>query len=235
MWLMVDFCYILCRGRQSFSFILKKYVGYAKKHFNEGSTIVFYGYPEDAAKSTKTVERIRRTKKHIAGYVMFDESMSATMSQENFLSIYKNKQRLINMLCVKFQNEDFVLKQADHLIIKSALDNEKMSQCLVVIGEDMDLLVIMTASTNSESIFFLKPGIGKVGDALCCAATLSIAPYNKGKYFVSSCVQWLRHHICSLQAGEEEIYEYSELQQDMNIFRDENACWDDRTESFDRL
>ncbi|GBN33552.1 hypothetical protein AVEN_121618-1 [Araneus ventricosus] len=34
---------------------------------------------------------------------MFDESMSSTMSQEN-------KQRLINMLCVKFQKEVFVVK-----------------------------------------------------------------------------------------------------------------------------
>ncbi|GBO04184.1 hypothetical protein AVEN_84353-1 [Araneus ventricosus] len=53
-----------------------------------------YATAEDAAKSTKSVERIRRTKKHIAGYVMFDESMSSTMSQEKFLSNDKNKQRL---------------------------------------------------------------------------------------------------------------------------------------------
>ncbi|GBN33863.1 hypothetical protein AVEN_238245-1 [Araneus ventricosus] len=77
---------VLWQANESFSFILKKYVDYAKKLFNEGATIVFYRYPEDAAKSTKSVERIRRTKKHIAGYVVSDESMSATMSQENILS-----------------------------------------------------------------------------------------------------------------------------------------------------
>ncbi|GBO37836.1 hypothetical protein AVEN_233898-1 [Araneus ventricosus] len=85
-----------------------------------------------------------------------------------------------------------------------------MPQFVVVVGEAIDLSVIMTASTNSENIFFLKPGIGKVGDALCCVATLSIAPYNKGKYSVSSCVQWLRYHICSFQVGEEDISERSE-------------------------
>ncbi|GBM00314.1 hypothetical protein AVEN_32653-1 [Araneus ventricosus] len=109
------------QAKKSFPFILKKYVDYAEKHFNEGATIVFYGYSEDAEKRRKSVERIRRIKKHIAGYVMFDESMSATLSQENILSNDKNHQRLINMLRVKFQEEGFVVKQADYLILKSAV------------------------------------------------------------------------------------------------------------------
>ncbi|GBO32711.1 hypothetical protein AVEN_77434-1 [Araneus ventricosus] len=50
---------------------------------------------------------------------------------------------------------------------------------------------------------------------------------NKRQYFISSCVQWLRYHICSFQAGEEEIYQCSELQQVVNIFCDEKACPDD--------
>ncbi|GBO33863.1 hypothetical protein AVEN_169795-1 [Araneus ventricosus] len=84
------------------------------------------------------------------------------------------------MLCVKFQNEGFVVKQveeyADYLIIKSALEIEKRSQCVMVVGEDIDLLVIIAAATNSANIFFLKPGSGKAEDALYCAATLNIAP-----------------------------------------------------------
>ncbi|GBL80607.1 hypothetical protein AVEN_225287-1 [Araneus ventricosus] len=135
------------------------------------------------------------------------------MSQEKFLSNDKNKQRLINMLCVKFEKEGFVVKQAeedaDYLTIKSTLEIEKGSQCIVVVGEDIDLLVILTASTNSENIFFfLKLGRGKTEDALYCAATSNIdCSTHKGQYFVSSCVQWLRYHICSFQAGEEEIYQ----------------------------
>ncbi|GBL95470.1 hypothetical protein AVEN_34838-1 [Araneus ventricosus] len=84
------------------------------------------------------------------------------------------------MLRVKFQKEGFVVNQAeedaDYLIIKSALEIEKRSQYVVVVGEDIDLLVIMAASINSENIFFLKPGKGKVEDALYYAATLNIAP-----------------------------------------------------------
>ncbi|GBL94683.1 hypothetical protein AVEN_83996-1 [Araneus ventricosus] len=77
--------------------------------------------------------------------------------------------------------EGFVAKQAeedaDYLLIESALEIEKRSQCVVVVGEDIDLLVITAASTNSENIFFLKPGRGKAEDALYCAATLNIAPH----------------------------------------------------------
>ncbi|GBM02725.1 hypothetical protein AVEN_40801-1 [Araneus ventricosus] len=103
------------------------------------------------------------------------------MSQEKFLSNDKNKQRLINMLCVKFQKEGFVVKQAQknagYLIIKSSLEIEKSSQCLVVVGEDIVLMVIMTSSTNSEHNFFLKPRRGETGDALYCTASLNIAPH----------------------------------------------------------
>ncbi|GBN83732.1 hypothetical protein AVEN_265741-1 [Araneus ventricosus] len=84
------------------------------------------------------------------------------------------------MLCVKVRKEGFVVKQAeeyaDYLIIKSALEIEKRSQCVVVVGEDIDLLVIITASTNSKNIFILKPGRSKAEDALYCAATLNIVP-----------------------------------------------------------
>ncbi|GBN74287.1 hypothetical protein AVEN_35322-1 [Araneus ventricosus] len=72
---------VLWQAKESFSFILKQYVDYAKKYFNERASTIFYGYPEDADKSTKSVERMRRTKKHISDYVMFDESMSASLSQ----------------------------------------------------------------------------------------------------------------------------------------------------------
>ncbi|GBO33873.1 hypothetical protein AVEN_200143-1 [Araneus ventricosus] len=92
----------------------------------------------------------------------------------------------------------FVVKQAeeyaDYLIIKSALEIEKRSQCVVVVGEDIDFLVIIAASTNSENIFFLKPG-----------------------------------------RGEEEIYQSSEPQQVVNIFRDENACPDDIDEAGEKV
>ncbi|GBL86978.1 hypothetical protein AVEN_218702-1 [Araneus ventricosus] len=70
--------------------------------------------------------------------------MSSTISQEKFLSNDKNKQRLINMLCVKLQKEVFVVNQAQEMLIKSALEIEK--------------------GHNSENIFFSKPKIAAASE-----------------------------------------------------------------------
>ncbi|GBM55378.1 hypothetical protein AVEN_120177-1 [Araneus ventricosus] len=85
------------------------------------------------------------------------------------------------MVFVKFQKEGLFGRQSeedtDCLIIKSALEIEKELQCVMVVGEDTKRLVIMAASTNSENIFFLKPGKCKAADALYCSATLNIARF----------------------------------------------------------
>ncbi|GBM57821.1 hypothetical protein AVEN_22074-1 [Araneus ventricosus] len=75
---------VLRQAKELFSFILKKYVDYAKTHLNKGTTIVSDGYNEESAKCTKSVEPIRRTKKHIVDYVMFYKLMSATCPKRNF-------------------------------------------------------------------------------------------------------------------------------------------------------
>ncbi|GBM34684.1 hypothetical protein AVEN_191839-1 [Araneus ventricosus] len=103
------------------------------------------------------------------------------MSQEKFSSNDKNKQMLINMVCVKFQKEGFTVKQAqeddDYLIIKSALEIGKRSQCVVIVGEYIDLFVIMTASTNSINIFFLNPGRASLPLTTAAACEHSLRSY----------------------------------------------------------
>ncbi|GBN61963.1 hypothetical protein AVEN_148396-1 [Araneus ventricosus] len=105
--------------------------------------------------------------------------MSATVfPREFFYQIIRTSKGYVLRLCIKFQKEGFVNQAEeddDYLIIKSALKIEKRLKFVVVVG-DIDLLVITAASTNSENIFFLKPGRGKAEDALYCAATLNIAP-----------------------------------------------------------
>lgn len=65
--------------------ILSKYVQYVQKYYKANSVVVFDGYPNDANnKSTKSAERLRRSQRDVAASVMFDETMTATMSQEKF-------------------------------------------------------------------------------------------------------------------------------------------------------
>ncbi|GBL82118.1 hypothetical protein AVEN_252321-1 [Araneus ventricosus] len=85
----------------------------------------------------------------------------------------------------------------------------------------------MAASTNSENIFFLKPGRGKVEDALYCAANLNIAPHIRDNilflrafsgYDTPSAV--LRHEKKKFIS----VLNSTELRKVVNIFLDENAC-----------
>ena len=216
---------VLWQAKESFSVILSKYVQYAKRHFNEGSVIVFV-----AAKSIKSVERIRRTKKHIAGYVMFDETMAAAMSQEKFLSNSMNKQRLISMLCIKLQNAGFAVKQseedADYLIIKSALELEKSSQCVVVVGEDIDLLIIMAVSTNSETIFFLKPGKGKAEDSIYCAEIRNVSQHIRDNILFLHAFSGCDTTSALFRQGKKKFVNILNNPV-VKIFNCENACPDD--------
>ncbi|KAE9528592.1 hypothetical protein AGLY_012167 [Aphis glycines] len=93
--------------------------------------------------------------------INFKDTMICTVSQENLLSNRNNKIRLISMLSVKFRLNNFIVKQAtdnaDVLIIKTAI-NEAMNNITTVVGDDVDLFVILTAhSLATQEIFFLKP------------------------------------------------------------------------------
>ncbi|GBN06275.1 hypothetical protein AVEN_67452-1 [Araneus ventricosus] len=84
------------------------------------------------------------------------------------------------MFCFHFFKKSFVVKKAeedaDYVIIKSAFELQKEPQFVAIVGEDIDILVIMAASTNSENTFFLKPERGKAEDVLYRAAILNISP-----------------------------------------------------------
>lgn len=82
---------IFWHQRESYSAILDKYVEYVKRHYLANAIIVFDGYPEDIAlKSTKTAERLRRLRTALSPAIHFDEKMTATVSQEKFLSNERN-------------------------------------------------------------------------------------------------------------------------------------------------
>src|ERR1700761_7518186 len=124
-------------------------------------------------KSTKFAERIRRAKKHAAPEVIFDETMTADVSQEKFLSNDRNKSRLISMLSSKLQSEGFVVKHAeedaDYLIVNTAIESVCHSGCVVLVGEDTDPLVMLTAlvsPSSTSTIYFLEPGKGSSGKML---------------------------------------------------------------------
>ncbi|GBM00861.1 hypothetical protein AVEN_257370-1 [Araneus ventricosus] len=92
--------------------------------------------------------------------VMFDETMITTLSQEKFLANPKNKNRLIAILMNKFSSLNMTCKKADEdadcLIVNSTLALAPTYPSVVVIGEDIDLFVILIGIFTLDNVYFLN-------------------------------------------------------------------------------
>lgn len=109
-----------------------------------------------------TSRRRRTTTTSSSSDILFDQFMTVPTSQQNFLA-NTHKSRFISMLKERFTIENIFVKQADNdadvLIIETAIEQFNLKNTTIVVGEDVDLLVLLTAQTPTEKKFyFLKPG-----------------------------------------------------------------------------
>lgn len=148
----------------TFRDICVSYVTYVKSHYGSSVTVVFDGYPENVTdQSTKFTERSRREKKNSSVNIIFDADMTPPIAQEKFLGNSKNKNRLIGMLTRHFVSENIQVFQAkedaDTLIVRKAIEAAPNFASSIIVGEDVDLVVILTSlSKNMGNVFLLKPG-----------------------------------------------------------------------------
>lgn len=74
--------------------------------------------------------------------------MTVPTNQQQFLANTHNKTRFISFLCEKLNAAHISIKQADNdadvLIVETAIEQSNTSTTIVV-GEDVDLLIILTA------------------------------------------------------------------------------------------
>lgn len=140
-----------------------KYVQYLRRHYDHTVRVVFDGY-SDTTKSIKAAEQRRRTTKTSSGSdIIFDEFMTVPANQQQFFANIKNKSRLISMLSDKLTAGNIAVKQAqndaDIFIIETAIEKFNATNTTIVVGEDVDLLILLTAKTPSDNIiYYLKPG-----------------------------------------------------------------------------
>ena len=119
----------------------------SKKSYGTNAVIVFDGYK----RSTKSSSVNLRFEIHM----------------RKFLSNDINKSRLITLLTKTFEDAEYCVKQADEdadrLIVTSALDIACDFQSVIIVGEDTDLLIILTrtAKETHQNVYFLKPSKGK--------------------------------------------------------------------------
>lgn len=81
---------------------------------------------------------------------MFIETMTAIVQKEQFISNDKSKDRLISMLSAKLVQylQGFQVRQAlenaETLIVNNAVLVEEKFATAIIIGEDTDLLILLT-------------------------------------------------------------------------------------------
>lgn len=160
--------------------IIQKYISYIKNYFQPGSTIVFDGYPNSSSdKGTKNCERRRRSKDHLCPEIRIQEDMKPIISKDKFLLNDKNKKQLIDLLKEKLKLEGYYTVQAtedaDVLIIEEARKNAQKYDKVIVVGTDVDLLVILSSLPKmyDKKIYFLMPSQGKVDEKLYSVGSFS--------------------------------------------------------------
>eukprot|EP00794_Sanderia_malayensis_P002695 gene2695-3114_t len=136
--------------RSTFLAICKVYIDFVTKKYTRAA-VVFDGY--QAGPSTKDNTHLRRSKGKIGAEVHFKEDMVLRTSKDEFLSNGVNKQHFINLLSGKLIaagcNAVHAMGDADFLIVKTAIEEAKLHP-VAVIGEDIDLLVLLCYHTDVE-------------------------------------------------------------------------------------
>ncbi|GBM96679.1 hypothetical protein AVEN_69287-1 [Araneus ventricosus] len=129
----------------------------------------FGGYPDDDKKSTKNCERLRRAA-HSSPDVMFQEETVLQYTKEKLLENECNKKRFIELLKKALQKANICVQQAvedaDLTIVNTAISVVPQYDYVRVVGEDIDLLVLLTALASTHSnVFYQKFGRGKTPDS----------------------------------------------------------------------
>lgn len=151
------------------------------------------------------------------------------------MSNKNNKRLLINLLTNKFKDENYqvenAIDDADFLIVNTAIQLSATNQSVAIVGEDIDLLILLIALTpQKRNIYFIKPAKGKTVSKRIYSANCNLDDALKknllflhafsGCDTVSSFFQFGKlKHIKLLQKRED-------ISNIISVFYDENATFD---------
>ncbi|GBM17076.1 hypothetical protein AVEN_107517-1 [Araneus ventricosus] len=160
---------IVWRQQATFGEIADRYLQYLNNKYGQDIAVIFDAFPDDDKKSTKNCERLRRAA-HFSPDVMFHEETVLQYTKEKLLANECNKKRFMELLNKALQKANICVQQAvedaDLTIVNTAISVAPQYDYGRVVGEDIDLLVLLTAlaSTHSNG-FFQKCGRGKTPDS----------------------------------------------------------------------
>ena len=159
---------------KNFTHICEQYKQYTTKRYGY-ARVVFDGYD---APSTKDAEHSRRVAS--SREVLIEDNIHVSMSQQEFLGNTANKVRFIALLTSHLEAAGFEVHHAsadaDRLIVLTALDVADTCAASVLVGEDTDLLILLTVLSDPEKdIKMLMPGRKGHPDKVYSSAALMSA------------------------------------------------------------
>ncbi|GBN35583.1 hypothetical protein AVEN_260679-1 [Araneus ventricosus] len=160
-YVVVDGCHLLHkivrRQQATFGAIADRYVQYLNNKYGQDIAVIFDGFPDDDKKSTKNCERLRRAA-HFSPDVMFHEEIVLQYTKEKLLANECNKKRSIELLKKALQKANICVQQTveddDLTIVNTAISVQY--DYVRVVGEDIYLLVLLTALASTCSNVFSK-------------------------------------------------------------------------------
>lgn len=233
---------VIWNRTDSFHEVCKRYVKFVRDHYGANVVVIFDGYPLDPeVRGTKSAERFRRCNINTSSDVIFNESTIAQVQQEKFLANENNKLRFISLLEKTLIEDNVTVKQAvedaDVLIVTTAISLAAEYDAVEIIGEDIDLLVLMTSLAQGLSIYFRKPGRGGAPDKLFTTSSYKYsAPENllllhalSGCDTTSSLFGFGKTKFCTLFQNRPALNEIA------TIFKDHNASVSTIAEAGERI
>ncbi|GBL90764.1 hypothetical protein AVEN_257562-1 [Araneus ventricosus] len=158
---------VVWQRNMNFEDISKSYLRYLQTLYGSNVAVLFDGYPSDVnGNSAKSVEHIRRANLNSSHEIIFNEATCPETSQEQFLANEGNKVRFIDLLKKFLQKANVTVKQAvkdaDVLIVETAVSVKSQYDDIFVVGEGIDLLVLLTGlAPMKENLYFRKCGKGR--------------------------------------------------------------------------
>jgi 5'-3' exonuclease len=168
---------VIWNRSSTFGGICQGYVKYVQRHYGTNVMVIFDGYPTDPSQQgTKTAERARRYKANLSSDVVFNKTTVNTTPQDTFLANEGNKDRFVKLLSTEMQASNIATEQAyedaDRLIVVTAKCLSPKYDAVVIVGEDIDLLVLLTGITPMvNNVYLKKPARGKQLDTIYSASS----------------------------------------------------------------
>ncbi|GBN74495.1 hypothetical protein AVEN_221197-1, partial [Araneus ventricosus] len=147
---------IVWRQQATFGAIADRYVQYLNNKYGQDIAVIFDGFRDDDKKSTENCERLRRAA-HFSPDVMFHEETVLQYTKEKLLANECNKKRFIELLKKALHKANICVQQAvedaDLTIVNTAISVALQYDYVRVVGEDIDLLVLLTALASTHTLF----------------------------------------------------------------------------------